>query len=260
MGTDRRGSGHHECGGQGLADLPCKGAPALRKDHLTVPPATWSLPQLALLLANLAPVFGVLYLDWDVSSIIVLYWAENLVIGGFTLLKMLVAGRAGALFPTLFFCVHYGGFCAIHGIFVLELTRFAGDQFTPAAAATWPGPFALLQMFARLVHQVLAVAPEAFLWGVLALLLSHGISFLVLFIGQQEYRHTTVQQLMKAPYPRIVVMHIAVIAGGFLVVRLGSPLGLLLALVALKTGMDIMLHNRSHRTIAATSVSVPGNQ
>jgi uncharacterized membrane protein len=95
---------------------------------------------------------------------------------------------------------------------------------------------------------------------VLALLLSHGISFLLLFMWQQEYRHTTVNELMKAPYQRIVIMHIAVIAGGFLVIRLGSPLGLLFALVALKTGMDIMLHNRSHRATAATGVAATGNQ
>jgi len=50
----------------------------------------------------------------------------------------------------------------------------------------------------------------------------------------------------------VTVLHIAVIVGGFLVIRLGSPLGLLLALVALKTGMDIILHNRSHRAPAAS--------
>jgi hypothetical protein len=227
--------------------------------HLPARPVAWSLPQLALLLANLVPVFGALYLDWDASSIIVLYWAENLIIGGFTLLKMLVAGKTGALFRMLFFCVHYGGFCAIHGIFVLELTRFAGEDFSPAAAASWPGPLALLQMFIGMLQQVLAAAPEAFLWGCLALLLSHGISFLLLFIGQQEYRHATLNDLMKAPYRRIVVMHVAVIAGGFLVARLGSPLGLLFALVALKTGMDIMLHNRAHRRAEAAGVAAAGN-
>ena len=52
----------------------------------------FTLPQIALLLANLIPVFGVLYLDWDVGSIIVLYWAENLVIGFYTILKILVTG------------------------------------------------------------------------------------------------------------------------------------------------------------------------
>ena len=196
-----------------------------------------------------------LYLEWDVASIIVLYWVENLIAGGFTLLKMLVTGKTRALFLMLFFCVHYGGFCAIHGIFVLELTRFAGEQIPPAAAASWPGPLVLLQLFIGLVRQIFAAAPETFLWGCLALLISHGISFLLLFIGQQEYRHTTVRELMQAPYRRITVMHIAVIAGGFLVVRLGSPLGLLFALVALKTGMDIMLHNRSHRSVEASGAA-----
>ena len=204
-----------------------------------------------MLLANLVPVFGVLYLGWDVASIIVLYWAENLIVGGYTLLKMLVAGKAGALPLMLFFCVHYGGFCAIHGMFVLELTRFAGESPAPAAAADWPGPLALLQLFIGLVRQVLAAAPASFLWGCVALLISHGVSFVLLFIGQGEYRHSSLNDLMKAPYPRITVMHITVIAGGFLVVRLGSPLGLLFALVALKTGMDIMLHNRSHHRSAA---------
>ena len=64
---------------------------------------------LALVLANLIPLFGVLYLDWDVGSIVVLYWAENLIIGGYTVLKMLVTGKLGALPLILFFCRHYGG-------------------------------------------------------------------------------------------------------------------------------------------------------
>ena len=203
-----------------------------------------TLPQLALVLANLIPVFGVLYLDWDVGSIVVLYWAENLVVGAFTLLKMLTVGRLGAVPIALFFCIHYGGFCAVHGIFVLELTGFSGES--ASQSHNWPGPLVLIEMFVDLSQQVLAAAPRQFLWACLALLISHGASFLLLFIGQQEFRHNTVKQLMTAPYRRITILHIAIIAGGFLVKSLGSPMGLLLALVALKISMDIMLHNRSH--------------
>ncbi|MGB5538644.1 MAG: DUF6498-containing protein [Gammaproteobacteria bacterium] len=219
------------------------------------------LPQLALLLANLLPLIGVLWLGWDVGSIVVLYWTENLIVGAYTVLRMLTTGGVHALFLIAFFCLHYGGFCAIHGLFVLELTGFAGLDQAASVSYHWPGPLVVLEKFVTLVQQILAAAPEQFIWACLALLISHGASFLLLFIGQQEYRHTTVNKLMTAPYKRIALLHIAVIAGGFLVMQLGSPLGLLLALVALKTGMDIMLHIRSHQSLKpAGQASAPGEE
>ena len=223
-------------------------------------PYRFDLPQLALLLANLVPLFGVLWFGWDVGSIVVLYWAENLIVGAFTVLKMLSAGGVHALFLIAFFCLHYGGFCAIHGMFVLKLTGFAGLGQADSVTYTWPGPLVLIEKFFVLSQQILAAAPDQFLWACLALLISHGASFLLLFIGQQEFRHTTVNKLMTSPYRRIAVLHIAVIAGGFLVKQLGSPLGLLLALVALKTGMDIMLHIRSHQKPVAQAAVPRENQ
>jgi len=204
------------------------------------------LPQLALLAANLLPVFGVLYADWDVGTVVLLYWAENIIAGAFTLLKMFVTGRFSALKYALFFCLHYGIFCAIHGMFVLKLTGFSGIE-DRTSTYSWPGPLVVPEMLADLIARILHNAPEQFLWACLALLLSHGVSFLLLFIGQGEFRRTTVRVLMRAPYQRITVLHIAVIAGAFLIQALGSPLALLLALVALKIAMDIMLHIRAHR-------------
>lgn len=217
------------------------------------------LPLLALVLANLVPVFGVLFLHWNVGAIVVLYWTENLVVGLYTLLKMLLTGGRTALGLMLFFCLHYGGFCAIHGVFVLELTQFAGEISSELPTASWPGPLVVIQKILYFGQQILDAAPQEFTWACLALLLSHGVSFLLLFVGQQEYRRTSVSALMSSPYKRIAVLHIAVIAGGFLVVELGAPLGLLVALVALKTGMDIMLHNRSHRAASATASETTAN-
>ena len=220
----------------------------------------FNLPLLALVLANLVPVFGVLFLHWDVGAIVVLYWTENLVVGLYTLLKMWVTGSTSAIGIMLFFCLHYGGFCAIHGVFVLELTQFAGEISSKLPVASWPGPLILIQKVIYFGQQILAAAPQEFAWACLALLLSHGVSFLLLFVGQHEYRYTTVDALMKAPYKRIAVLHIAILIGGFLIVELGQPLGLLLALVALKIGMDIMLHNRSHRVSSATRDEAVANR
>lgn len=216
----------------------------------------FDLPVLILVLANLLPVIGVLHLGWDVGSVVVLYWAENLIVGGYTVLKLLIAGRLRALFPTVFFCVHYGGFCAIHGLFVLKLTGFAG--LPEPAATSWPFPLQLAEQFIALARQILATAPPDFTRACLALLISHGASFLLLFVGQQEYRNQSANKLMAAPYKRVLVLHVAVIAGGFLVQQQGSPLGLLLVLVALKIALDVGLHLKSHAAMAQIANAAPG--
>ena len=106
-----------------------------------------------LVAVNLGLVWGVLAWDWDVFSIVFLYWCENLVIGVLNVARMLVAnpapdqqrspaeladrtlsrqerlaalshlgiGLVMKLFLVPFFIIHYGGFCLGHGIFVFAL-------------------------------------------------------------------------------------------------------------------------------------------
>ena len=45
----------------------------------------------ALVVANLIPLVGVLFFDWNVWMILVVYWLENGVVGFFNVLKMLRA-------------------------------------------------------------------------------------------------------------------------------------------------------------------------
>ena len=54
----------------------------------------WLTP-VVLVAGNLVPLFGVLFLDWDVGAIVTLYWAENVVIGGITILKMFATSPLG---------------------------------------------------------------------------------------------------------------------------------------------------------------------
>ena len=90
---------------------------------------------------------------------------------------------------------------------------------------------------------------------ILALFLSHGISFFYNFLLKGEYATAKPQQLMGAPYGRVVVMHIAILGGGFLTMAMGSPAALLLLLVVLKTIVDINLHLRSHKKAQSKKVN-----
>ncbi|NQT02211.1 MAG: hypothetical protein HQ580_09320 [Planctomycetes bacterium] len=81
------------------------------------------MPVIALLAANAIPLFGVLFLDWDAFFIVLLYWSENLVIGFYTILKIVFSAvshpavHLGKLILIPFFIIHYGGFTAGHGLF-----------------------------------------------------------------------------------------------------------------------------------------------
>jgi hypothetical protein len=203
-------------------------------------PAWRSLTAWVLVAANLAPLYGVLVHGWAVLPILVLFWLENVVIGALNVLRMAVASPGSAapwsrkLPLIVFFCVHYGLFTAVHGLFVFTL--FGGEPYEALIDGLWAGDAAR------------AVIAESALWPALAALAaSHLFSFLFNYLGSGEYRAANPALLMFAPYGRVVVLHITIILGGFLAQALQSPLWALLLLIAFKVALDLRAHVREHR-------------
>jgi hypothetical protein len=180
---------------------------------------------------------------------VVLYWSENLIIGFYNLLKMLVVGGLRAIFPALFFLLHYGGFCAVHGLFIVSL--LLEQPASMGEDPPWPLFLVFLQLLLDVVEQVLAQAPPEWLVAFVGLLISHGYSFVSNFLLGGEREQASTRDLMSAPYKRIVILHVAIIAGGFAVAALGQPLVLLIVLIALKLVLDIALHRQERRRSTA---------
>jgi hypothetical protein len=202
----------------------------------------WLQPSvIALLLANFVPVFGVLLFHWEIFPLMFLFWSENVIIGLFNVLKMLAANPespiswAGKLFIVPFFCVHYGMFTFVHGIFVIAL--FGGGM---GRRAGFPGPETFWQIMME----------NRLGWAVLGLVISRGISFATNYLGKGEYTRANLQQLMAQPYGRIIVMHFTILGGGFLMLALHSPVAGLLLLVALKTMLDLRGHFAERKKFA----------
>ena len=197
----------------------------------------------ALVVANLIPLIGVLFFGWSVWNILVIYWLENGIVGVINVLKMSVAtgdevtpgvtlmvnGRPATsatkmgLIP--FFIVHYGIFWFVHGIFVLTLPAF----------------FSLMSDDGM----TLDLGPVVF--AALGLAISHGLSFWWNFLHGGEYRRTAAAALMFAPYKRLVALHITIIFGAFAVMFTGAPAAAVAVLVAIKTAIDLGLHLAEHR-------------
>lgn len=194
---------------------------------------------LVLVASNLIPVYGVLALGWDVFPIVLLFWLENVVIGLLNVLRMVTAQPAegpmwaAKLFMVPFFTVHYGIFTLVHGVFVLVLFSGGGVEHVG-------GPHEL----AGAVRE--AVASRHLGWPLLALAASHFVSFVGHWLLDGEFRTTPLMKVMMQPYGRIIVLHVTILLGGFLVMSLGSPVWALLLLIVLKIGFDLRAHLRAH--------------
>lgn len=200
---------------------------------------------LILVLGNCLPLLGVVFFDWDIAALIILYWSENLIIGAYNIAKMLSVGGLVGLFPSLFFLIHYGGFCAVHGFFLINLLLDATVQ--PGNDTSWPLFLVFVELLVDVVTQILALAPTTWILAFIGLAISHGYSFVMNFFLKRERESSTVNSLMSAPYKRIIILHIAIIAGGMGVVALGQPLALLLVFVVMKAIVDLLMHRREHQ-------------
>lgn len=185
-----------------------------------------------LVLANLIPVVGVLLWDWDVFFLLLLFWCENVIIGIFGIAKIAVSG--GGLFMPLFFCVHYGGFMFGH---LMVLFGLFAESSTLADSVVEP----------EQLWELLAL--PAYSVPVLALFVSHGWSFVNNFLLSGERHSVAPMQAMGMPYKRMVVTHVALIAGGFVLTTSNEPMFGLLLLLAMKISLDVMFHRKEHAVL-----------
>ena len=120
-------------------------------------PSTW-----VLIAVNLIPLFGVFFWDWDLFSLMVLYWMETAMIGFYQLIKIILYQWLFAVFLVPFFSFHFGMFMFVHFTFISAL-------FGPPWAKALHGSVSAI--LNRLLFQ------EGFWVPALALFISHGVSF-----------------------------------------------------------------------------------
>jgi len=196
---------------------------------------------IALLIANLVPLYGVAFLGWDLFGLIVVYWLETGIIGFFAILNIALIAGWMALFLVPFFIVHFGGFMAGHLVFLIQL--FGSKRGTSFSEI----PSFLSEEVAR----------QGLWLAVLALFVSHGVAFIVYVLTPflrrrwQGMRAITPDAefgpIMFAPYARIVVMHVTIIFGAILILNFGGQIAFFVLLVALKTAADLwgLMHRRA---------------
>ena len=208
---------------------------------------------LILIAANLLPLAGVLFWGWDAFVLLVLYWFETAIIGFWTLVRIATASREalggitmqGSTRPpspigfAIFFVAHAGIFMGVHFAFLWVL--FSGDW-----AKRIHGP--------REFVETLIIGTD--LWiPLLVLFVARGIVFFYSVIGARLQRWLNPQRPVRAKpapsdsiaraivggfYARIIVMHVAILFGGFL--SFFGSIAPLIILIAIKTAVDLGMH------------------
>ena len=200
------------------------------------------IPQVSMVIANFIPLLGVIFFNWQVSSLLTLYWAESGVIGFYTVLKMMKSERKSihdkmdeeelkdteleghnifvkALLSFFFIC-HFGLFMLVHGVFLLAI-------------------FSDFESFGQISFSGVII-------GLFCLMVSHGISFYENYLQNEEYKEYSLKKLMGLPYYRVFAMHIVTLTTGFVAAVFNQRIWALLLLVIFKFLFDLKAHIKEH--------------
>jgi hypothetical protein len=199
---------------------------------------------ISLIVSNLLPLYGVLWGGWDVFTVMLLYWAENVVVGLYTVAKMVTIYGWGdgyqhglsALIPIPFFVLHYGGFCFGHGIVLSLLLR---PDISHGSSGMLNNAFALT------CQQLVLHPASSFTFTLLGIFISHGQNFLYQFLQQGEYRAPSARAALGNPYNRVILLHVTLIFGAFLIIATGTRAAMIAVLVLLKLGIELLLYWRT---------------
>lgn len=185
---------------------------------------------LTLIGANLIAIILAVVEGWDLHVLMLVYWAQSVIIGYFSVRRMLdlkefsteglsQSGRVLNSTPATqkriahFFALHYGGFHLIYLAFILmgEGNAFREDWL------------------------YLAICVAAFFYN-------HQYSFKT-NRERDRNRKPNIGNIMFFPYARIIPMHLTIIAGG----AIGSAsTGVLILFLGLKTAADVVMHKVEH--------------
>ncbi len=201
-----------------------------------------------------------LHWGWGYYQVLLIFWVEALIIGGYNVLRLLVVGLFGdqpfgawlsrwvgfsfgsRLLGTLlgagFFVLKFGAFALTTGFWLIALPVY----FDHAGS----------RPVERVMEGLSEAGPGVGI-AVGVLVFSHGVSFVWNFLWKREFARRSVAGLIFWPYVRMALV-LAVVIGGLFIVMLNPGLESAPVMVALfflvKTIADAVTHLWEHRSFA----------
>ncbi|MDF1656896.1 MAG: DUF6498-containing protein [Verrucomicrobiales bacterium] len=197
---------------------------------------------IGILLSNFVVIIFAMIEDWDLSSMMFIYWFQSVIIGFFHFFRILClrkfctdgftsngkpvpANSKGKWSTALFFAVHYGFFHLIYVFFILGFEASPDDL--PAPTTEESKKEGLWMLF-----------------SIAGFFLGHGYSFYQ-NVKADLINGPNLGALMFMPYARVIPMHLTIFVGSIF----DSNRFAVLIFSLLKTGADYLMHIVEHRVL-----------
>ena len=208
---------------------------------------------IALVLTNLIPVLGVVFLGWDVHAILALFWFETIVILGcglFRELRMKTSSPAtkadegyddpiSRFFPFIF----GGGLAVLNGIFVFVMVGPLVRHPELAKIHANGRGFSFSPSFELIGESLSGLFNLGFLQGILAVLL--------VYVSKLFYdsKKASPEEWDSPFFGRTILLTITLIVGALVMVLQQIEHGIIYVFVGLKLSIDLLFYWLENREI-----------
>jgi hypothetical protein len=188
----------------------------------------------SLILANLAIISLAVYEHWSFIEVMMLYWAQSVLIGLFNIIRMMtlkkytynekegteanVESSAGIKIGiSAFFAVHYGIFHVVYLVFIYVFESILNPRGSFEMSEIYPG---------------LALFAAYYLYD-------------MIMTRRRDEETPNIMIIMIRPYARIVPMHLTILFGGWIIFMVGEKAAAVLVpiFMTLKAVVEVLSHS-----------------
>ena len=209
------------------------------------------------IVGNAIPLVGVVTYGIDLHALLLVYWVEAGVIGAVTTAKIRHAN--GPDDPGQLPNWKYSPFGSGESRTIRSLVGRSNGAIRREFLATYVGMWLILGLFVLSLPGEYATldagSPAVVIGAAVSISAYHVLAYRLNYLDEAEYERKGPVTLMIEPFPRVFVLLITFVCSGIAITLVGSPVGLLVVLVAAKTYYDIRAHHREHSDITVGEAS-----
>jgi len=204
----------------------------------------FKVPLISILIANLLPVLGVLFWDWDAFAIVLLYWIESMFVGFFLILKMSIGKTNMYAFDNIFFklfqiplliiCFFIYSIIVgylIHALFNPDISHLVIAN----ASETEKGIFQFFIIF----RFILSMIPTKLFVPVSVMFICQSVLFFYRNFYRPEDRSIDFEGIGNRLYGVSIITYAGIVLGCYVAMLMNSSAWILVMLILIKTCSDI---------------------